>query len=232
MFGRIKTSQAVNKRRRWFFEVKNISDSEDAIRNCYQIFYFLAAFQAVMLSVTYVFHTASISNFIDPIFILVLAWFIDHKKSRTAAVMLGIYALLTAIITLENRMGLGLSGGFGGKNILLAAIALYGIYMGLIGTFKYHNLVQDKVIKENVLKMTGIGLIYNILFLGLFMLITVLFPSLEQRFWGYGPGAFSDDVVGGAMILCVVLASAGTAFRILPWTKNKPLIAIKDAEAH
>ncbi len=110
MFGRKKTSSAVKQKRRWFFKVENIADAEEAIKIAYQTFYALAAIQAVVLSGLYIFSNVSVANFFDPILMLVLAWFIHHKKSRTAAVMLGMYTVLIAIITLGNRMGVNLTG--------------------------------------------------------------------------------------------------------------------------
>ena len=232
MFGRKKAPSAVKQKRRWFFKVENIADAEEAIKIGYQTFYALAAIQAVVLAGLYIFSNVAVANFLDPMLMLVLAWFIDHKKSRTAAVMLGMYTVLIAISTLGNRMGVNLTGGFGGKNIVLAALALYGIYKGLQGTFKYHNFVENKVIIKNVWKMTGLFFLYNFIALGILVSVSLADPRLEQGFWGYGEGAFSDDVVGAAMMLCIFLASVGTAFRILPWTKNKPLIASKSADAH
>ena len=184
----------------------------------------------------YIFSDVSVLNFFDPILMLVLAWFIHDKKSRTAAVMLGMYTVLIAISTLGNRIGVDLIGGFGGKNIVLAALAVYGIYKGLQGTFKYHELVENEVIWGNVWKMLGLSLLYNILGFGILILITYLPltfpPGVEQCLWGYDESAFCDDVFGGVTMLSIFLASAGTAFRVLPWTKNKPLIAIKKVDAH
>ena len=215
-------------KRRLFFKVENVADADAAIKICYQIFYLLAAIQAVLI-VT-LFAGASYLNFFDPVLMLILAWFIHHKKSRTAATILGIYTIFIAVLTFGNRMGIYL-GGFGGKNIMLALIALYGIYKGVQGTFRYHQLVKHEVIWRNVWKMLGLTFLYNIVFLGILMLVP-LHPNLEQKVWGYGEDAFSDEVIGGAGILCILLASAGTAFRVLPWTKNKPLIAIKKVDAH
>ena len=80
--------------------------------------------------------------------------------------------------------------------------------------------------------MTGLFFLYSIVALGVLVSVSLTNPRLEQGFWGYGEVAFSDNVVGAAVMLPIFLALAGTAFRILPWTKNKPLIAIKEAVAH
>ena len=208
MFGREKTSSAVKQKRRWFFKVENIIDAEEAIKIGYQAFYALAAIQAVIPFALYL--NVSVANFFGPILMLVLAWFIHPEKSSTAAVMLGVYTVFIALSTFGNRIGIDIIGGFGGKNIVLAALALYGIYKGLQGTFKYHRLVGNKVIGKNVWKMAGILLLYYVLVFGILILIS---------------DSFSDDTLGFVGLLCIFLVSAGTAFRILPWTKNKPLIA-------
>ena len=231
MFGRKKASSVTKPKRRWFFKVENIADAEEAIKICYQTFYALAAIQAVIFSFLYIMSDVSVLSYFDPILMLILAWFIDHKKSRTAAVMLGMYAVPIAVITLGNRLGVNLTDGLGGgKNIVLSALALYGMYKGLQGTFKYHDLVEDEVIVKNVWKMTGLLFLYNIVALGILLSVSLTVLILGQGL--FGPDQFSDEAVGGMLFLCIFFASAGTAFRILPWTKNKPLIAVKNSDAH
>ncbi len=216
MSGRNKTPSVAKPKRRWFFKVETVADADEAIKICYQTFYALAAIQAIILGGFALFTGTSFVNFFDPVLMLVLAWFIHHEKSRTAAVMLGVYTVFIALSTFGNRIGIDIIGGFGGKNIVLAALALYGIYKGLQGTFKYHRLVGNKVIGKNVWKMAGILLLYYVLVFGILILIS---------------DSFSDDALGFVGLLCIFLVSAGTAFRILPWTKNKPLIARTSSSA-
>lgn len=231
MFGRKKSSSAVKQKQRWFFKVENAADAEDAIKICYGTFYALAAIQAVVLTAFYFISNTSVSNLFDPVLMVSLAWFVHHKKSRTAAVMLGMYAIPIAIITLGNRAGVDLTGGFGGRNIFLAAFALYGAYKGLQGTFKYHRFARHEVITKNVWKMIGLFFLYNIVAVGILVSVTLAVPALEQGFWGYGESAFSEDVVGGVLILCIFIASMATVFRVLPGTKDKPLIGAKTSDA-
>lgn len=236
MLGKKKVSSTSKKKQRWFFNVESIADAEEAIKIGYQTFYALAAIQAVVLVGVYIFSNGSIFSFFDPILMFLLAWFIDHKKSRTAALVLGMHTVLVAIVTLGNRIGVNLGGGFGGTNIVLAALALYGIYMGLQGTFKYHKIVGSEVITKNVWRMTGLFFLYNAVFnvvlFGIFISVSLANPLFWEKLFGYGEDAFPDEVLGVAMMLCILFASAGTVFRVLPGTKNKPLIAIKNADAH
>ena len=115
MFGRNKASSATKAKRRWFFKVENVADADEAIKICYQTFYALAAIQAVLFGGLWFAGSIPTDNLIDPVVILILAWFIHHKKSRTAAIILGIYAIYIAVITFGNRIGMNLGGG--GKNI-------------------------------------------------------------------------------------------------------------------
>ncbi len=157
---------------------------------------------------------------------LLLAWFIDHKKSRTAAVLLGVGTVYVFVNTLGNKIGIQIvPDGLDGKNIILATLALYGIYKGLQGTFKYHQLSNNKVIGKNIWKMLGLFLLYNTLAFGIFILIALYLKLQQQEFWRYVHEDFSNDAVDGTLMLCMILVSASTAFRILPWTKNKPLVA-------
>ena len=226
MFGRKERPSVAMPVRRWFFKVHNVADANEATKICYQVFFAVTAIQAIAIVSLSILGGTPITYLYDPILKFVLAWFIDHKKSRTAAVLLGFGAVYVFVITLANKIGMQIiSDGLGGKNIILAVLALYGIYKGLQGTFQYHQLSNNKVIVKNVWKMLGLFLLYNTLAFGIFMLIALYLKLQQQEFWRYVHEDFSNDAVGGAVILCMILASASTAFRILPWTKNKPLVA-------
>ncbi len=226
MFGGNYTPSAWRPTHRWFFTVGSVADANEATEICCRILYAVAAIQTVIF-VTYSFTSdAPLTNLFDPVLQLLLAWFVHHKKSRTAAVLLGAGTVYVFLLTLGNKIEIQIApGGVGGRNIILATIALYGIYKGLQGTFRYHKLSNSKIVSNNVWIMSGLFLLYNGLVFGIFILISLYLRLQQQQFWGHGDEAFSSDAVGGAVILCMILVSASTAFRILPWTKNKPLVA-------
>ena len=226
MFGRKERPAVAMPVRRWFFKVYNVADANEATKICRQVFYAVAAIQAIIIVSFALSGGAPLTYHFDPVLMLLLAWFIDHKKSRTAAVVLGLGTVYVFLLTLGNKIGIQIvSGGMGGKNIILTILEIYGIYKGLQGTFKYHHLSNNKVIVKNVWKMLGLFLLYNVLVFGTYIMIALYLRLQQQEFWRYVHEDFSNDAVGGAVILCMILASASTAFRILPWTKNKPLVA-------
>jgi hypothetical protein len=183
MFGKRKESSGTKQKRRWFFKVDTIADAEEAIKISYQTFYTLAAIQAVVFFALYIFFNGSALNLIDPIIILVLAWFIHHKKSRSAAVILGFYTVIIAIITLANKIEMNSGLNRGGRNIVLVAIALYAIYKGLQGTFKYHRFRREQdpaygTVRRWVYFMwVPIGLVGVLVSFGVFVVLTG--PSLN-----------------------------------------------------
>ena len=230
MFRTRKSFISPRRGQTWLFKIENISDAEIAIKICYQILYVLATVQAVTISIFYVYDSRyDLSSFIDPLIILCLAWFIEHKKSRTAAAILAIYAVMpVAIATIEivfrNQPGVNLRSSFDHTNIMMTIAKMFASYKGVKGTYRYHHLSHHIVNFGNIWKMAGLCTIYNILVFVIFIFIAVL-SHLAQRIWGSTASVLSDDTLGGALIIGMLLASAGTAFRILPWTKNKPLIS-------
>ncbi len=226
MFGENKMRSAWRPTHRWFFTVGSVADANEATEICCRILYVVAAIQTIILVASSFTSNTPLTNLFDPVLQLLLAWFIHHKKSRTAAALLGAGTVYVFLLTLGSRIEIQIvPGGMGGRNIILATIALYGIYKGLQGTFRYHQLYNSKVIGKNVWIMLGVFLLYNGLVIGIFMLIYLYLRLQQQEFWGHGDEAFSNHAVGGVVMLCMLLASASTAFRILPWTKNKPLVA-------
>ena len=226
MFGGNNTPSAWRPTHRWFFTVGRIAEANEATEICCRILYAVAAIQTVVLVTSSYTLDTPLTYLFDPALQLLLAWFIHHKKSRTAAALLGAGTVYVFLLTLGSRIEIHIvPGGMGGRNIILATIALYGIYKGLQGTFRYHQLSNSKIIGKNVWIMSGLFLLYNGLVFGIFILISLYLRLRQQEFWGHGDEAFSNDAVGGVVILCMLLASASTAFRILPWTKNKPLVA-------
>ena len=216
-----KASAEAKQKRRWFFKVENVSDAEEAMKACYQTFYAIAALQAaILVTLHYLGKNVGIATVIDPVAAFALAWFVHYKKSRTAAVLLGMYALGCTLITLGNRAGVNTGDEVGGRNLLLAVLAIYAAYKGLQGTFKYHSLTGTRIVGKNIVKMSALWVLYNVAAISL---IIIALAETELRY-----GRFPEDVVGGALILCILIISAGTAFRILPWTRNKPLTVIEE----
>lgn len=226
MFGRKKRPSVAMPVRRWFFKVYNVADANEATKICRQVLYAVAAIQAIIIVSFVLSGGAPLTYLFDAVLMLLLAWFIDHKKSRTAAVVLGLGTVYVFLLTLGSKIGIQIvSGGMGGENIIFAILAMYGIYKGLQGTFRYHYLSNNKIIAKNAWKMLGLFLLYNVLVFGIYIMIALYLRLQQQEIWGYVYEDFSNGAVGGALILCMILVSASTAFRILPWTKNKPLVA-------
>jgi hypothetical protein len=101
-------------------------------------------------------------------------------------VILGFYTVIITIITLENKTKVTFiadSVNAGGKNIVLAAIALYAIYKGLQGTFKYHTFRREQdpaygtVRRWMYFMWVPIGLVGVLASFGVFVVLTG--PSLN-----------------------------------------------------
>lgn len=226
LFGGNKTPSAWRPTHRWLFTVENVADANEATEICCRILYAIAAIQAVVIVSYSLTGSALLTYLFDPVLMLLLAWFIHHKKSRTAATLLGSGIVYVFLLTLGNKIEIQIvPGGMGGKNIILSIFSLFGIYKGLQGTFRYHQLSGSKINSKNIWIMLGLLLLYNVFIIGIFMAIALYVKLQHQELWGYGDEAVSRHALGGAVILCILFASACTAFRILPWTKNKPLVA-------
>ena len=197
MLGRKQSSSPSRPKRRVFFSVRTVADAEEAVRICYQAFYALAAIQAVLIVVLSSLSSPVYENLADPIFVVVLAWFIGNKKSRIAATMIAAYSVVIILITAGNRAGIQL-GTLGGRNIILAIIALFAAYKGLQGTFKYHRLIKSEIIWKHVVRMLSLFVLYSLVLIGVLFLVG-LHPSLERFLSGYGEKTVSD-VIGVATV--------------------------------
>ena len=218
MVGRMETAG----KRRWSFKVKMVADAEEAIKNSYQVYYFIAALYAVIAGTLAAFGNTSYGNLIDPIVIFVLAWFIANRKSRIAALLLAVVSVVIFLSTLQN-INAANPRDLGGKNFLFAFICLYAAFKGLQGTFIYHRFMENKVIGTNVWKMFWIFLFYNV---ALFVLVVAVLFLGDLAVGGIpdNPGRISD--AAWIYVLGMFAILLGFAFRVLSWTKDKPLITL------
>lgn len=210
------------KKHRWFFKIENLDDAHDAMKAAYQMFYVLAAIQGGVVGFLVVSGNTSVGNILDPILMVFLACLIHLRQSRTAAILLIIYAILTGFITLISLLGVPHDNGFGGKNIVLSALAIYGAYKGIQGTFKFHALSKTEIIWENVFILTGMIMVYVALCFILLFIILNFIPSVDRYLYGTGGEAgVSDDVLGTLIIIPFLAVIAAGAFRVLPGTRTR-----------
>ncbi|MCH7935707.1 MAG: hypothetical protein IH994_01280 [Proteobacteria bacterium] len=225
MFGQKKEGK--KKQRwffRWFFKVESLDDAHDAMKIAYQTFYALAAIQGVIIGFLAVLWNTPATNLADPVFMVFLAWLIHLRQSRTAATLLMIYAIPIGFLTLMSRLGIPHDFSFGGKNIILAALAIYGAYKGIQGTFKFHALSKTEVIWKNVLIQTGIITIYVVLCIVVVFLMSFV-PAFEPYFWGTGAQEpLPDEILGFIVLTPGAAVIVAGVFRILPGTRTREIV--------
>lgn len=132
----------MGQKRRGFVTVVTLEDAREAMNIAYQTFFGLAAIHAVMLVVLAALSEGDLTNLGNPILMVALAGLIRLRQSRTAAICLMTYALFAAYLTTMARVGMPLGGFLSGSNVMLAALAVYGAYKAVRGTFTYHSIVE------------------------------------------------------------------------------------------
>lgn len=109
--------------------------------------YFFALFVLVFHSFLYFIKQGDAFFFVDVCILSIVGYFLPTSKSRTLAVFLGFYALMTVLVTVQNMLGMGQ----GGKNILLSIILTMMSINAIKATFAYHKITETKIKKKNVL---------------------------------------------------------------------------------
>lgn len=212
MFGKKKEG---NKKHRWFYKVESLEDAQEAMKAAYTSFYAIAGIQTlVILFLGTTSDTNLLTHLLDPIFMVFMALLIQLRQSRTAAVLLLVYSIYIGLITMMARFGAPI--GVGGKNVVLAIMAIYGAYKGVQGTYKFHVFSKTRTIWKNTFKQTGIIAAYSISYFVIISLLTIV-PEVE---------ALSDNVLGSIILIPVFAIILLGSFHILPGTRNLVLVAI------
>jgi hypothetical protein len=208
---------------RWFFKVTTTNEANEAIAICYKGFYALAVIQGALITLSVYFTDSGYANLLDPLLMVGLAWLVQHRYSRSAALTLLGYALLVGVLTVSARIGLPLAD-FEGRNVVLAALAVYVAYKGVQGTFRYHQLFGSKIIWRNVIVKYAMIVAYNVAASGILVLAS-LHPVLET--WLL---TLSDLVLGSILLAMLLSLTMAGAFKLLPGTRA-PLVVFEAAQA-
>jgi len=210
---------APKPKRRWFFKIQTIDDAEYAMKIAYQCFYALAILQAIVLGLFLAFDNEVTGplNLFDPALLAFLAWMIQARQSRTAAVVSLVYSVFIVFITLSAFTGTPIPGTFGGKNIFLAAIAVYAAYMGIQGSFKYHLLRGSRVNRIKLAKKAGLTTLYVVAVFALIVFLIVF--AAPEAIWGTPEQQISDDALGAIVLLPMFVTIIFGALGFLPGTK-------------
>ena len=123
---------AGRRRSKWFSKIDTRDDALKAIKDASGAFYVLAAIQLVV-----VFGLKQYSVVFDIAVLVVGASFLRWKKSRAAAVVLLLFAVVGAGVTVANKFGSDLGGG---NNVILAAITVWAGIRSVQATFTLHRL--------------------------------------------------------------------------------------------
>jgi hypothetical protein len=114
--------------------VSSAADARRVSRECAIAFYVLAAIQAAAALVL------NRSMLIDAAVMAALAAWLHIGRSRIAATLLLILALLGAGVTIMNRLGQPIGGG---NNIIVAAIAVWAALKAVVAMFRSRRAVDQ-----------------------------------------------------------------------------------------
>lgn len=215
-------SMTTKKKRRWFFRVETIEDANEAMKIAYQSFLALAAIQAAAVLFLSFVGSTSLANLGDSLLMVALAYLIKLRQSRLAAVLLLAYSLLIGFLTASARLGVPLTD-LGGRNVILAGLAVYAAYKGTQGTFKYHRLRTAFVSWRNASIVSLVTIVYGILIYAVLFIATIQ-PSIEPIVWGYGPEAIDESLLGLLILTPLALLLVAIGFRVLPGTRSFPIV--------
>lgn len=193
--------------------VIEVLDEETAgkdIKIAYTVAFVLAGFQALILLLMSFFSVGVAPAFLDVLVLAAFGLLLKTKKSRTGAILFLIYAVIIVYVTFAARAGLPASPP-GGKNIFLAIGLLYGAFMGVRGTFRFHRFVGTGMQVACFLKNTALIAGYVIVATLIYFVVTA-FPAIQALFAAMPVGTL--EMVW--LVLMTGLIFLGL-FEILPW---------------
>ena len=146
------------------------------------------------------------ANLLDGLFCLTGGYFLIRRKSRALAGALLAYALFVGAITFLGRFGV--IPPEGGKNIILAVIAVVMGWRGCRATSVYQRKMGHRVSWKHVSWISlSIILIEAVVFIVSIIFLKLIFPQIN------------DDMVGNLTV--AVMAVCAAAF-LIPLTRRYP----------
>jgi hypothetical protein len=115
----------------WSVRVESVDEARKMIRDSAMAFYAIAGIQAVVSLLL------GLSTVVDAGLFAGLAFWLQRRKSRTAASLLLCLAALSVLSTASNQFG----GGTGGRNVVLSVIVLWSAVRAVVATYKLPRLL-------------------------------------------------------------------------------------------
>ena len=211
------------KKSKWFFSVTDTDSANNAIKIAYQTAFALAAIQAVVIGFLSWSNHALSANLADPLFMVSIGLVLRNRPSRFAALTLFLYSIFIAYVTFAARAGIS-TGGFGGKNIILAVLFLYAGYKGVQGTFGFHRIHNTRTSIKSILFLSAIIFGYTILVTAIYI-GAMFIPQLERMFEN-----ISESLMGTLWMVPVVTVIFLGTLGLLPGTKK--IKVVQEAAKH
>jgi multisubunit Na+/H+ antiporter MnhC subunit len=202
---------------RYFSKIQTVEQAEQAIKEVAYVLYAIAALQALL---GFFIYPRLASWTFDVAFAVVMGFILQKSKSRCVALVVAAYATIVALLTVA--IGLGLYGGEGGKNIVLAAIVAYTAYRGVYATVRLHRWRNTKADRKNVAILTVIAVVLTA--------VVVLATIVIAVVLGYDLHRDTDtDTVGFALFFAVWMVWLLVFDRLLPVIRRLQVVKLDAA---
>ena len=114
----------------------------------------------------------------EAIFLALFGFLLQSSMSRCVAVIIGLYAILVAFLTIAAKAGV--YRGTGGTNVVLAAILLYTAWRGVYAAVLYQRSRNARASVKNVVILTVLSLALTAV-IGLVIIVVAIASGYGTR---------------------------------------------------
>jgi hypothetical protein len=199
--------RAVTLKDRFTSKIATAEQADRAIREVTGTLYALAGLDFLL----FVLFLRKPVFLLDVFFLLAIGFVLKRSRSRSVAVLVAGYAILTGLMALLAR--LGLYGGTSGTNVILGALVAFAAFRGVYATFVFQREQRTKANVKGVILLSVTSTFLSALaFAAVIVIALVAGYDLEQD--------ADSNAVGPWLIAGIVLPWFLVFGRVLPFIRR------------